>query len=644
MSVKLSSFSVLRGRILWSAVYVLLLVAVPLTSAVNSDATFLILRQSGTPTLFWTTWLIILCCVLLVAIPILLGTWVHHGVPVLALVVVFLAYGALKPITLIQTLGVGRYTAQIVSVILAVILGAVAELLARNIYLGKVLLVALTCTLIFGQVFQAPPSTSTRSSSAAISVADELPMSIVWIVIDEVGANLVYDSGESVREDLQNLHRLSETGTTYLRAVTPGTWTTKALPQMLNGIVSDASGSEINDLYGIFPLPGANLNAYFYSDYLKYPDQCGYVKLHVSYENCNFGSSYYERTKVLVGDLAAVAIQNSIPYFRRKILDDVDLDEFNLGSKREVFEVPLVSFIGEQSSEKSFFAFHHYVHTHSPWNLDRYGHEIWKTDELIPNVVAADENLIGIKQSMRFQSLLRFDVELGRIISTLKSKGLFDSTAIIVTSDHGASVKNLPLTGDDQAERIGDVESTLRETLHVPLIVKFPNQRISQTVSQLHAPGDVAEWIVNQINIKSQDVSMSLDSRINRFSTAWRVDVEDPFGKLAALEFKTANVTNPMATRKPLRLNSELLLVDAVQWFGSSSASTRLINVRISSHYNRESRQVCSEYELVASSGYETLGQLFPEQNLEKLTNSNLWGLAIYDSEATEVVCVDGQQ
>lgn len=639
------SLHVLKGRILWSVIYVLIFVGVPLISRVNNDVTFLILRQSGSPTLIWATWLIILCCVLLIVIPILLSTWVYRGIPVLALIVAVFAYGAFKPLIYevltpfdpSELLSVER----IVTVLLAVILGLFAELLARNISLGKVSLVALVCVLIPAQLIQAPPSTSKRTSSPARSGSVRLPMSIVWIVVDEVSANLVYDAEENVHEDLQNLHELSETGTTYLRAVTPGTWTTKAIPQMLNGIVSDESRIEFNDLYGIFPLSDSGINAYFYSEFIKYPDQCGYVELYISGEKCKVGSSYYERSKILIGDLTAVAIQNSVPYFRSKILGNFDLDGFNLGREREVPESSLPKFINSQKPGKSFFAFHHDIKTHSPWNLDRNGHEVWKSDESIPDVTATDENLVGIKQSVRFQYLLRFDDELGAVIAALKKKDLFDSTAIIVTSDHGAILKNLPLTNGQTAERLGDIESTLRDTLHVPLIVKFPNQRTSQRVSELHAPGDVTAWIVNQINKTSQEISMSLDSRINRLSTAWRVDVEDPFGKLAALEFRSANVTNPMATRKVLYPNSDLLLAEDVQWFGDSSASARLTRIRLESRKTEDSIQECGKYELVAGSGRETLGQLFPKSSLEEPNYTDLWGLAIYDSAARKVVCVD---
>lgn len=653
------SLRVLKGRILWSVIYVLVFVGVPLISRVNNDVTFLILRQSGTPTLIWATWLIILCCVLLIVIPILLATWVYRGIPVLALIVAVFAYGAFKPMmykalrgsNVRELLGMEQISSGLRVIILgllviilgllAIILGLFAELLARNISLGKVLLVALVCVLISAQLIQAPPSMSKRSSSMAISGSERLPMSIVWIVVDEVSANLVYDAEENVHEDLQNLHELSETGTTYLRAVTPGTWTTKAIPQMLNGIVSDESETESNDLQGVFPLSDSGINAYFYSGYIKYPDQCGYVELYISGEKCKFGSSYYERTKILIGDLTAVAIQNLAPYFRSKILDNVDLDEFNLGREREVPESSLPKFINSQKPNKPFFAFHHYIKTHSPWNLDRNGHEVWKIDESIPDVIASDENLIGIKQSVRFQYLLRFDDELGVVIAALKKKDLFDSTAIIVTSDHGAIVKDLPLTNGRTAERLGDIESTLRDTLHVPLIVKFPNQRTSQRVSELHAPGDVSAWIVNQINKTSQEISISLDSRINRLSTAWRVDVEDPFGKLAALEFRSANVTNPMAIRRVLYPNSDLLLAEAVQWFGDSSASARLTRVRLDSRNTKDFIQECDKYELVAGNRSETLGQLFPKASLEEPNHTNLWGLAIYDSAAREVVCVD---
>jgi arylsulfatase A-like enzyme len=66
------------------------------------------------------------------------------------------------------------------------------------------------------------------------------------------------------------------------------------------------------------------------------------------------------------------------------------------------------------------------------------------------------------------------DYEIGRLLKELKKRKLYDDTLIVITSDHGE------LLGEH--EDIGHSFWLYQELLHVPLIVKYPQQRMAGQV------------------------------------------------------------------------------------------------------------------------------------------------------------------
>ncbi len=64
----------------------------------------------------------------------------------------------------------------------------------------------------------------------------------------------------------------------------------------------------------------------------------------------------------------------------------------------------------------------------------------------------------------------RADAAIGRLLESLKRRGLYENTLVIVTSDHGESL--------GEHGTIGHVENLYDELLHVPLILRLPRGRI----------------------------------------------------------------------------------------------------------------------------------------------------------------------
>ena len=71
------------------------------------------------------------------------------------------------------------------------------------------------------------------------------------------------------------------------------------------------------------------------------------------------------------------------------------------------------------------------------------------------------------------------DLEIGKLLAHLRSSGLYDSSLIVITSDHGDAF--------GEHGRLGHaVNSLYQEIVHVPLIVKYPGQ---------HDGSRSAEWV-----------------------------------------------------------------------------------------------------------------------------------------------------
>lgn len=91
--------------------------------------------------------------------------------------------------------------------------------------------------------------------------------------------------------------------------------------------------------------------------------------------------------------------------------------------------------------------------------------------------------------AMYYASLSQLDAQIGRMVQLLKSKGLYDSTLILFTSDHGEYLgfHHLLLKANHLYDPLAKV----------PLIIKFPQNRAANTVrDQLVSNIDVAPTLL----------------------------------------------------------------------------------------------------------------------------------------------------
>ena len=103
----------------------------------------------------------------------------------------------------------------------------------------------------------------------------------------------------------------------------------------------------------------------------------------------------------------------------------------------------------------------------------------------------------SIRRIMRYYyaSISHMDAQVGRMVRVLKERGLYDNTLIIYTADHGEYMgfHHMLLKGNFLYDPV----------VKVPLVIKFPRQEFSRSVSDALVSGiDVTATILRQTGIE----------------------------------------------------------------------------------------------------------------------------------------------
>jgi arylsulfatase A-like enzyme len=86
------------------------------------------------------------------------------------------------------------------------------------------------------------------------------------------------------------------------------------------------------------------------------------------------------------------------------------------------------------------------------------------------------------------------DDQLGRLIDRLKAEGLYDDSLIIVTADHGESFGDRNLMEHNV--------SVYQEQIHVPLLIKYPDQSQGRVVADPVSLVDLVPTVLDVLDVK----------------------------------------------------------------------------------------------------------------------------------------------
>lgn len=142
-----------------------------------------------------------------------------------------------------------------------------------------------------------------------------------------------------------------------------------------------------------------------------------------------------------------------------------------------------IGFLNEYSEDKPFYLSVHYTSPHAPWSKEQHQPEFYDQFEgtdfpATPNVPPhpwtwsyteekRKENLRGY-----YAAVMAMDAGIGRIIDTLKAKGVYEDTLIIFTADNGMSMGHHGIFGKGN----GTFPMNMYDTaVKIPFIASWKN-------------------------------------------------------------------------------------------------------------------------------------------------------------------------
>jgi Sulfatase len=401
----------------------------------------------------------------------------------------------------------------ILAPVVGLVVASAITLLARRLAMGTLL-------VVFAGVAAAVPLVmsnigGSRSDDAAAFTFDsgaERP-SVLWVVSDELQYPLAFDADGTVRPELPNLRALQQESTTYTRGYSAANYTDYAVPSMLSGI-SDVAGEgpeRMQDVRaGLGIVPGLSSEYSVVMESPIYSFDCDTADCASVGSGSDVGP--VERYVAFAKDTAAIAGRTALASPFSELFPSLDGkwrdfwsggDEFGDDAEGDSVNAVISGIAEVQAASPTvpFLAFWHTIRTHAPWNVDREGRQIFPSR--VPIVPGAHmlgseadqtyttDELKSLQRRLYANAAVDFDRQLGELIASLKESGSYDSTMIIVTADHGATMT------DRADRRVGDtLVQRWSEVAHVPLMVKAAGQTAPEVVTAPRSTGQIAASVV----------------------------------------------------------------------------------------------------------------------------------------------------
>ena len=368
-----------------------------------------------------------------------------------------------------------------------------------------------------------------RAPEAARSRAGN-PAPVVMVVFDEFPlASLLDQSGQIDAALYPNFAALSRSGTWYRNTTTVSDGTLIAVPAILDGLFPTPENPRLPNAAGhpntLFTLLGGSYRMHVVENntHLCPEPLCG-----------SAAASMRRRLPPLVRDAAVLWLYAVLPSGLTGPLPDISQSWANFTKRPEqkaTLEVwnrfdDLTDWRDRGQEFREFtdsirpspwptLHFLHILLPHAPWEYLPSGQRYVVTDGRIrgvrgPNDRGEDTNLWTGDTSAVIQSYQRSLLQVGfvdRLVGTLlerlRKTGLYDSSLLVITADHGASF------------RPGDSRRTVTQTNHadimpVPLFIKYPHQQQGGIDDRNARTIDILPTIAEVLRVKN---NWKLDGR-----------------------------------------------------------------------------------------------------------------------------------
>jgi arylsulfatase A-like enzyme len=315
------------------------------------------------------------------------------------------------------------------------------------------------------------------------------PPNILVLVVDCLRADHLGVNGYH-RPTTPNLDRLAAEGANFTLAIAPSHWTRPSVPTILTGL---------------------------------YPSEHGLLRIK-TVDGKRQGIALSQEVDTLAERLRAAGYATAL------IGQQAQLDhKFDLGQGFQHFEnrsrgarsthSEFLSWI-EGSKTPRFFAYLHYLEIHWPYCPPEHTRGRFDTGRSDLDLCADPHELrasirAGMKtlsaedaeklRSSYDEELLDLDEQIGEVFAELRTRGVWDETLIVLTSDHGEQFY--------ERGGIGHDSGLFDELIHVPLIIKPPvswDARTPVTVDALIEVRDLVPTVLEAAGLAGEGLGHSL--------------------------------------------------------------------------------------------------------------------------------------
>ena len=283
------------------------------------------------------------------------------------------------------------------------------------------------------------------------------PPNVLLLVVDCLRADHLSVSGYE-RETTPNIDALAAAGIRFTRAVSQASWTRPSLPTILTGLYPTEHG----------------LHSFDESDEGKVKSP----RLADSVTTVAEALKARGYRTALIGEQFQLSprfgLNQGFDFYKHRASDAANIH-------RNLFRWLDGESAENGDGERPFFAYLHYLEIHWPYcpppetrgTFNTFPSEIrfcrnWRQlrkDILSGAVVLGDDDRQAMKARYD-EELLALDARLGELFATLKKRGLWDDTLVVLTSDHGEEFS--------EHGSMGHGQSLYGELIDVPLVFKPP--------------------------------------------------------------------------------------------------------------------------------------------------------------------------
>ena len=508
-------------------------IAQPLFDLLSRNAAFFVVRRSEPLDI------LILCVLVCVALPLCLiliekglgwtapkmGTWARAGI-IGALVALLILQGLRQIPALPGTISILGAVASATLVVWSYTRSAPVRLFFSLLSPGLFLF-----PTIF--LFFSPVSKLMFPEAVAVAKPQQPaePVPIVMVIFDELPLySLLNDKLEIDSARFPHLAAFSQEATWFRNATTVSIQTTLSVPAILTGNYPSVGRmpTAADHPYNLFTLLESSHDLKVFESLTQLcPEQL-----------CQNGifppAPLRARLQALISDVSAVLLHLVLPQDWRGRLPDITQTWMNFvadipHSASDVTTTAL--FRGRQNippqrpqppprrfgdfiemiqgKERPTLYFAHILLPHIPYVWLPSGKR-YNSQTAMPGLIAGrwlDDELAISQGYQRYLSQVGLvDTLIGRLVSRLKTEGLYDRSLIVFTADHGASFR------PNQPRRVL-TESNAPDIMRVPLFVKAPYQQ---------------ERVINDRNVETVDIIPTVSDLLH-VSPPWAVDGHSAF-------------------------------------------------------------------------------------------------------------------